>query len=41
MKHIEHLIEPEKQTLEELIKHYMCTRARSRAHAVLLSDRRF
>ena len=41
MKYIEHLTETETQTLEELMKHHTCARARSRAHAVLLSNRRF
>lgn len=41
MKYIEALSIDEKLTLAELMKHHTHTRARTRAHAILLSDRHF
>ena len=41
MKYIKPLTESEQITLKELMKHHTNTRARTRAHAVLLSHRRY
>ena len=41
MKYIAHLTEAERITLEELMKKHPQARVRTRAHAILLSDRRY
>ncbi len=41
MKYVKALTDGEKMTLEEALKNHMTARVRARAHAILLSDRKF